>query len=151
MFSALHHNGQRLHELARAGVTVERQARPVTITRFDVHRDPHDKQLVHFYVGCSKGTYIRTLGHDLATSLGTTGHLVALRREAIGDARVDDAWDVETLMDKLFAAIRERRPEAFNREAGNQGNKQKRGRGGGRRNRKEQHQEQLQEQQQEQQ
>jgi tRNA U55 pseudouridine synthase TruB len=61
---------------------------------------------VHFYVGCTKGTYIRTLGHDLATSLGSTGHLVALRREAIGEARVDKAWDVQVLVDKLFAALR---------------------------------------------
>jgi tRNA pseudouridine55 synthase len=61
---------------------------------------------VHFYAGCTKGTYIRTLGHDLATSLGSTGHLVALRREAIGEARVDKAWDVQVLVDKLFAAIR---------------------------------------------
>lgn len=37
------------------------------------YRDAEDRQLVHFYVGCTKGTYIRTLGHDLATSLGSTG------------------------------------------------------------------------------
>lgn len=69
-------------------------------------RDEADRQLVHFYVGCTKGTYIRTLGHDLATSLGSTGHLVALRREAIGDARVDKAWEVEALVDAIFALIR---------------------------------------------
>eukprot|EP00775_Hariotina_reticulata_P003807 gene3807-4064_t len=106
MYSALHHQGQRLHELARAGVTVEREARPVTITRFDIHRDATNGQLIHFYVGCSKGTYIRTLGHDLATSLGTTGHLIALRREAIGDAGVGQAWDIKQLVDKMFAAIK---------------------------------------------
>lgn len=54
MFSALHHNGKRLHELAREGVTVERAARGVTVTRFDVTRDAGDPQLIHFYVGCSK-------------------------------------------------------------------------------------------------
>eukprot|EP00879_Flechtneria_rotunda_P006230 GHRR01006549.1.p1 GENE.GHRR01006549.1~~GHRR01006549.1.p1 ORF type:complete len:338 (+),score=124.08 GHRR01006549.1:1035-2048(+) len=137
MYSALHHQGQRLHELARAGVTVERAARPVTITRFDVHRDASDCQLVHFYVGCSKGTYIRTLCHDLATSLGTTGHLVALRREAIGDARVDKAWDIQVLLDKLFAAIREQRGSAAEDSNSNDDNRQRRnhkgrGRGGGR-------------------
>ena len=46
-------------------------------------RDANDRQLVHFYVGCSKGTYVRTLGYDLATSLGSTGRLtkVSLHHE----------------------------------------------------------------------
>lgn len=48
---------------------------PLLLLSMFTCRDAEDKQLVHFYVGCSKGTYIRTLGHDLATSLGTTGQL----------------------------------------------------------------------------
>lgn len=61
---------------------------------------------MHFVVACSKGTYVRTLAHDLGTQLGSTAHLTALRREAIGDARVSDAWGVSALTDALHAAIR---------------------------------------------
>ncbi len=49
---------------------------------------------------------MRTLAHDLGTTLGSTAHLTALRREAIGDARVDDAWGVAALTDALHGAIR---------------------------------------------
>lgn len=106
MFSAIHHQGRRLHELAREGVVVERPPRPVTVHRFAVERDAADRQMVHFVVECSKGTYIRTLAHDLAVRLGSTAHLVALRREAIGDSRVGDAWGAEELRDGLFEAMR---------------------------------------------
>jgi tRNA U55 pseudouridine synthase TruB len=129
MFSALHHDGKRLHELAREGVTVERAARPVSIARFQLTRDAADRQLVHFNVACSKGTYIRTLAHDLGTSLGSTAHLIALRREAIGGFRVTDAWGAEELRDAMFDAARAAgidNAKAVERPKGG-----RRGRGGG--------------------
>lgn len=64
-------------------------------------RDAADAQAVHFRVVCSKGTYIRSLAHDLGRALGSAAHLTALRREAIGEYRVDGAWDVATLADQL--------------------------------------------------
>jgi tRNA U55 pseudouridine synthase TruB len=134
MFSAIHHQGKRLHELAREGVTVERAARPTTVTRFDVARDASDRQLVHFYVSCSKGTYIRTLAHDLAVGLGSTAHLTALRREAIGDFKVGDAWGAEELRDRLFAAAKAAGIDVSPREDGGgrgRGNKKGRKRGKG--------------------
>ena len=94
MYSAVHHEGQRLYTLAREGKQVERQARSVHVSRYDVNRDAEDKQSVHFYVGCSKGTYVRTLGADLGSALGSAAHLTALRREAIGDCKVAEAWEV---------------------------------------------------------
>lgn len=83
MVSALKVNGRRLHELAREGIEVERQPRPVTIHRFDVA--PTDDPLVYrIEVACSSGTYVRTLAADLGHLLGGGAHLRALRRTACG-------------------------------------------------------------------
>lgn len=86
MYSALHHDGQRLYDLARKGIEVERPARPVTIYRLDllgivVHDDTTDLVLD---VECSKGTYIRALARDLGTQLDCGAHLAALERTAVG-------------------------------------------------------------------
>lgn len=89
MVSALRVDGKRLHELARAGVDVEREARPVTIHAFDivsVHAGAID---VH--VSCSSGTYVRTLAADLGRLLGGGAHLRDLRRIAIGAFDIAEA------------------------------------------------------------
>ncbi len=57
--------GQRLYLAARAGETVERAPRPISVSQFDVWRDAPDSQDVHLRIRCSKGTYIRSLAHDL--------------------------------------------------------------------------------------
>ena len=57
--------GKRLYESARKGVDVDRQPRSVTVTAFELRRDPADQRSVHFRVACSKGTYVRSLAHDL--------------------------------------------------------------------------------------
>ena len=83
MVSAVRVGGRRLHELARAGVEVEREARPVTVHRFTVAAT--DEPLVfRMEVECSSGTYIRTLAADLGTALGGGGHVRDLRRVAVG-------------------------------------------------------------------
>jgi len=83
MVSALKVDGRRLHELAREGIEVERQARPVTISRFEVAAT--DDPLVYTVeVQCSKGTYIRTLADDLGRLCGGGAHLRNLRRTAVG-------------------------------------------------------------------
>lgn len=95
MYSAVKVGGERLYRMARRGEEVQRQARTVAIHRFDIiARRGTD---VDFEVECSKGTYIRTLAHDLGEVLGVGAHLVALRREAIGEYRVRDAWPLEEL------------------------------------------------------
>jgi len=81
MYSALKHEGKPLYEYARAGIEVERRARPVTI-RHLVMLD-WQSPLLTFDVHCSKGTYIRTLAEDIARSLDTCAHLVGLRRTAV--------------------------------------------------------------------
>lgn len=81
MYSALKVDGQRLYALARAGVTVEREARAVTIHALDAVYGDAEGRTVEIRVRCSKGTYVRTLAEDLARALGTLGHLTMLRRE----------------------------------------------------------------------
>jgi tRNA pseudouridine55 synthase len=81
MYSALKQRGQRLYLLARAGLQVPREPRPVYIHEFTV--ESYDPVAPVFRVRCSKGTYIRTLIEDLAGHLGTLAHVIALRRLAV--------------------------------------------------------------------
>jgi len=81
MRSALKHQGQRLYALSRRGISVEREPRAVTIYELKVLA--FDGTALEFEVRCSKGTYIRTLGEDLAHGLGTVGHLASLRRTEV--------------------------------------------------------------------
>ncbi len=88
MYSALKHRGQRLYDLARRGIEVERAPRQVTIYELvllDVERDR-----LRFSTRCSKGTYVRTLFEDIATALGSCGHVTALRRTGAGPYTEDD-------------------------------------------------------------
>ena len=82
MYSALKHDGKRLYRLARAGIEVERAPRPVRISRLELIGMGPD--WVEFEVACSKGTYVRSLAEDLARALGTVGHVLTLRRIALG-------------------------------------------------------------------
>ncbi|MEM1043846.1 MAG: tRNA pseudouridine(55) synthase TruB [Bacteroidota bacterium] len=95
MYSAVKVDGERLYKKARRGQTVERVARPVTVYRFDLTERQGDD--VNFVVECSKGTYVRTLAHDLGQVLGVGAHLAALRRTAIGPFRVDEAWTLDAM------------------------------------------------------
>jgi tRNA pseudouridine55 synthase len=95
-FSALKIGGQRAYDLARAGEPVELKPRPVTIDRLELLARP-DADHADFVVGCGKGTYIRSLGRDLARVLGTVGHLSALRRTAVGPFREDAAISLPKL------------------------------------------------------
>ena len=86
MHSALKKDGKALYEYARAGATVEREPREVVIHELELleARLQGEAPLLRLRVKCSKGTYIRTLGEDIAEALGCGGHLVALRRIATG-------------------------------------------------------------------
>lgn len=81
MYSALKRDGRPLYELARAGVTVERAARPIRIDALELLEAGPD--WLDCRVVCGKGTYVRTLAEDLAAALGTVGHVARLRREAV--------------------------------------------------------------------
>lgn len=98
MVSAIQIDGQRLHELARRGVEVERPTRAITVTAFALTAT-EDPSVWRFDVECSVGTYVRVLLSDLAERLGTVGHLVELRRLASGAHSVENALTLETLSD----------------------------------------------------
>lgn len=95
MFSAIKVKGQPLYKLARKGETVERKARRVTIDALSlVSRAGND---VTLEVGCSTGTYIRSLVHDLGESLGCGAHVTMLRRTAIGSFSAETAIQLDHL------------------------------------------------------
>lgn len=89
MYSALKHQGKRLYQLARAGVTVERQSRPAKIYRLELldFKSP----LVTLEVECGRGTYIRSLAYDIGRSLGCGAHLKGLLRLRYGCFDIDSA------------------------------------------------------------
>jgi tRNA pseudouridine55 synthase len=95
MYSALKRDGKALYEYAREGVTLEREARPVTI---------HELELVAIAapfltirVKCSKGTYVRVLGEDIGATLGCGAHLSALRRVQVGSLTTENMVTLEAL------------------------------------------------------
>lgn len=95
MFSALKHNGKPLYEYARAGVIVEREARPITI--FELKFIDYQAPFLTLEVHCSKGTYIRTLVDDLGEALGCGAHVTMLRRLAVADYPIEEMMPIEDL------------------------------------------------------
>ena len=89
MYSALKVNGKKLYELAREGKTVERKPRPVHFYEIEILEI--DLPLVRFRVTCSKGTYIRTLCHDIGEKLGCGAAMETLLRTKVGRFTLDDA------------------------------------------------------------
>ncbi|MFP4129549.1 MAG: tRNA pseudouridine(55) synthase TruB [Halorhodospira sp.] len=95
MYSAIKHQGQRLYDLARQGVEVEREPRQVEIYRLEAIAQREDE--LELAVHCAKGTYIRTLAEDIARALGTVGHVCALRRLGLGPYQEPAMWTMEML------------------------------------------------------
>jgi tRNA pseudouridine55 synthase len=89
MYSALHAGGKRLHELARAGIAVERAARRVHVQAFELIECAPPRLRVR--VACGSGTYVRSLAADLGEVLGCGGHVEALVRTRVGSLRLEDA------------------------------------------------------------
>ena len=93
IFSAKKINGQKAYDLARAGKEVVLQSREVHISLFDINKT--DLPNIEFLIRCSKGTYIRSIAHDFGIKLNNGGHLSGLRREAIGEFKLEDAHSVD--------------------------------------------------------
>ncbi len=89
MYSALKVKGERLYRLARRGVEIERKPRRINIAFSSL--EEFTTPLVRFRIGCSSGTYARTLCHDLGEYLGCGAHLTALERTSVGDFKIKDA------------------------------------------------------------
>ncbi len=132
MVSAVKVGGRRLHQLARAGVEVERPARPITVTRFDVELSPGPESrsereepvgggsaggpiaegaagqgpVLRVHIDCSSGTYVRVLAADLGAALGGGAYVRSLRRTAVGPWTVEQAVVLDSLgRDSLLPPI----------------------------------------------
>ncbi|HEY2020880.1 tRNA pseudouridine(55) synthase TruB [Paraburkholderia sp.] len=102
MYSALKRDGKPLYEYARAGQTVEREARQVTIAALELIACALTD--VTFRVTCSKGTYVRTLAEDIGEALGCGAHLIALRRTGVGALTLEHAVTLDALSDATQSA-----------------------------------------------
>lgn len=96
IFSAIKVDGQPLYKKARKGIKVEVKPRPVTVHEFRITRVELPE--VDFVISCSKGTYIRSLAHDLGQALNSGGYLSALRRTVVGPYTEEEMWTVEELL-----------------------------------------------------
>ncbi|MGZ3183895.1 MAG: tRNA pseudouridine(55) synthase TruB [Telluria sp.] len=95
MYSALKRDGKALYEYARVGITLEREARDVTIHRLELLA--YDAPFLKLSVTCSKGTYIRVLGEDIGAALGCGAHLKELRRTGVGSLQAEHMVTLEAL------------------------------------------------------
>lgn len=95
MYSAIKVDGQKLYDLARQGITVERKARRITVSSLGCEKQ--DERTYTLDVRCSKGTYIRTLCADIGAKLGCGGVMCALRRAGSGSFTLDGAYTIEAL------------------------------------------------------
>ncbi|SIS40934.1 tRNA pseudouridine synthase B [Zobellia uliginosa] len=100
VFSALKKDGKRLYEYAREGKDVEIKTRTVNVSTFEITEMKLPE--LKFRIVCSKGTYIRSLAHDLGQALGSGGHLSELRRTKIGGYNVNTATDPNVFAENLL-------------------------------------------------
>lgn len=97
--SAIKIDGERVYEKARRGEAVELKPRKITIHSFDIEKIelPH----IHFRIHCSKGTYIRSIANDFGKKINNGSHLSALCRTKSGDFNVQDAWQLDELVESI--------------------------------------------------
>ncbi|ERI92916.1 tRNA pseudouridine synthase B [Clostridiales bacterium oral taxon 876 str. F0540] len=100
MYSALKVNGKRLYELARQGIVIERNKRNINIYSIDII--DISLPIITFSVACSKGTYIRSLCHDIGNALGTGGVMWSLERTQTGFFKKKDSIDFESLNENII-------------------------------------------------
>jgi tRNA pseudouridine55 synthase len=107
MFSAVHHEGKRLYELARDGQVVERKARGVTIYGLSLlgTEASSGQGRARIRVACSEGTYVRTLCEDLGTAIGVPAHMGALVREASGPFVLYESYTLDQIAHDPQAAV----------------------------------------------
>lgn len=101
LFSAVKIDGKRAYEHARKGSDMVLQPKKITISELEVLRFSQTELILR--VICSKGTYIRALARDLGTELNSGAYLIGLRRTRIGNFKIEDAWNVQSFIEKLSA------------------------------------------------
>lgn len=102
-FSAKKVDGQKAYELARKGKEVNLKPAKIQIDRFDV--DASSFPQLSFILDCSKGTYVRSLAHDLGKALDSGAHLTSLRRTRVGDFQIENAHSIESAIEALKSAF----------------------------------------------
>ena len=100
MFSAKKHNGVRLYKLARKKIEVQREEVDIVINDISLVRFSSNK--IIFNVDCSKGTYIRVLGSDIARLIGTIGYLTNLKRTRVGEFSIEDSLSIDQFSEVNF-------------------------------------------------
>ena len=105
MYSALKVNGQKLYELARKGITIERKPREITIYSIDL--TDYKKDTFSIRVKCSSGTYIRTLAEDIGTKLNTGTVLINLVREEIGKYKLSEAINIDDIKENSSDCLKQ--------------------------------------------
>jgi tRNA pseudouridine55 synthase len=115
MVSAVKKAGVPLYKLARKGIEVEREPRLIHVYKFRFHR--YEEPIAHFALACTKGTYVRSITHDLGQKLGCGAHLATLRRIVSGKFDVADAIPLEDVL-KLAPRELEARVMPFLKLAG---------------------------------
>jgi tRNA pseudouridine55 synthase len=103
MYSAVHHEGKRLYELAREGKSIERKPRPITIYGLALLGAEHG--IARLRVACSEGTYVRTLVEDLGKAIGVPAHMGALVREASGPFLLYESRTLDEISDRPRDAL----------------------------------------------
>lgn len=99
IFSAIKVNGQAAYKKARKGQDIKLKKRTISIYDFEINTDPFP--LLSFRVSCSKGTYIRSLAHEFGMALKSGAYLYSLRRTRIGDFSVENAWQLDKLIQHI--------------------------------------------------
>ncbi len=100
-FSAIKKDGKKAYLMARKGKELQLEPRTVEIKKFDIIKI--EMPDIHFYVECSKGTYIRSLAFDLGKLLNNGAYLKNLHRVSIGNFHVKDAWEINALVEHIKA------------------------------------------------
>lgn len=99
LFSAIKKDGEKAYEVARRGETIEMKSRSIEIMELDLTLI--ENLQIEFRVVCSKGTYIRSLAHDIGKALNSGGHLIELRRTKIGEFNVDNSISPEDFVKNI--------------------------------------------------
>jgi tRNA pseudouridine55 synthase len=103
IYSSVKVDGRRAYSYARAGEELVIKSRNITIYSFEI--TGIELPQVHFKVRCSKGTYIRSLAHDLGKELGCGGYLSSLRRTRVGHFKIEDAISIEQFMESIRPVV----------------------------------------------
>ena len=112
MYSAVKVNGKKLYEYARKGEEVEIKPRSVNISELKILNYDQENRILELYIKCSKGTYVRSIAHDLGKNLRCFGHLIKLVRVKAGDfeveysTKLEDLTDIETVQKHLIYPLK---------------------------------------------